>query len=69
MAQVPHDVQRILETAKAKTNEFLAKVPVVDEHVTKLSKMTNLEKPYVVFGGIAALVLLLFLLRSGDFAV
>jgi hypothetical protein len=69
MVQVPHDLQRILETANAKTNEFLAKVPMVDGHVTKLSKMTNLEKPYVVYGAVAAMIVFLFLLRSGDFAV
>lgn len=63
------DAQRLLENVKVKITEYVEKVPMVDEQVTKLAKKFNTEKAYIVLGGIAVIFLGLLFLGSGDFAV
>lgn len=56
-----------LDTVKAKVNEYLEKVPVVDAQVKNIADKLKVEKAYVAVSILAVLSLLVYAIGGGNF--
>lgn len=55
-----------IHSIKVKVDEFLAKVPVVDEQVKKIADKLKIEKAYVAVSAVAVIFLLIVLIGGGE---
>jgi uncharacterized membrane protein YjjP (DUF1212 family) len=58
-----------VDSVKAKINEFLAKVPVVDEQVGKIAEKAKIDKAFIVIGAAVLCFLLVVLIGGGNFVL
>jgi hypothetical protein len=55
-----------VQAIKVKVDEYLAKVPVVNEQVEKIAHKLKVEKAYVAVSIVAVVFLLIVLIGGGD---
>jgi hypothetical protein len=63
------DTQRLWENVKVKIDEYVEKVPMADEQITKVAKKFNTDKAVIVLGFFGVIFLGMLFMGSGDFAV
>lgn len=55
-----------VDTVKAKVNEILGKVPIVDEQIKKVADKLKVDKAFVAIGGVAVILGLIVLVGGSD---
>ena len=56
-----------VDQVKQKVNEMLAKYPVVDEPLNKLSAKIGVEKAFIAIGALIIPLLIVFTIGTGEF--
>lgn len=56
-----------LDSVKAKVNEYLEKVPVVDTQIKNVAEKLKVEKAYIAVSILAVLSLIVYAIGGGNF--